>query len=226
MNLKILFLFGKKDKYIIKLHNFFKKLPYKFVFVFSANTNSICKKFFNVKNYYYDYVVCYRSKYILKAKDLKKSKNPPLNFHPGPPEYRGVGCANKAILDRSKFYGVTLHVINEKIDNGPILYSKKFKIKANVTLPSLLEKTYNTLFKIAKQMIPKIFSKRIKIETLIRQNKEIKWSKSIYTSNDLEQFYKINKNISKVNFEKKLRATVIKNYKPYILCFGKKFYLE
>ena len=51
-----------------------------------------------------------------------------INFHPGPPERRGIGCTNYAIYEKSKNYGVTLHEINEKIDSGNILKVKRFKI--------------------------------------------------------------------------------------------------
>ena len=44
-----------------------------------------------------------------------------INFHPGPPEYRGVGCVNYAFFDNVKSYGCTAHRINQKIDNGPII---------------------------------------------------------------------------------------------------------
>ena len=43
---------------------------------------------------------------------------------------------------------------------------------------------------------------------------------------DLEKFYKINKNISKKNLEKKIRATLFKSFRPYILIHGKKFVFD
>ena len=56
---------------------------------------------------------------------------PAINFHPGPPNYRGIGCLNFALLSNEKYYGVTAHIINEKIDNGKILSFKKFRLKKN-----------------------------------------------------------------------------------------------
>ena len=77
----------------------------------------------------YDYIFCFRSFYILKDNILNKVNKAAINFHPGPPEYRGIGCVNYALYENSKFYGCTAHLIDEKVDNGKIIDVKKFNIK-------------------------------------------------------------------------------------------------
>ena len=77
----------------------------------------------------FDYIFCFRSFYILKKKDINKTKIAAINFHPGTPEYRGIGCINFAIYNNEKFYGSTAHLIDEKIDNGKILDVRKFQIR-------------------------------------------------------------------------------------------------
>ena len=42
----------------------------------------------------------------------------------------------------------------------------------------------------------------------------------------LEKFYEINFKISKKNFLKKLKSTVIGKHKPYIVLHGKKFIFQ
>ena len=92
------------------------------------------KKKINNLTINYDYIISYRSKKILKKKFLKKAKIAALNFHPGPPEFRGIGCANFAIMNKSKFYGLTLHLMDEKIDHGKILFCNRFKINYKTNL--------------------------------------------------------------------------------------------
>jgi len=76
----------------------------------------------------YDYLISFlNSKYISKSV-RKKIKINSFNFHPGPPEYPGFGCYNFALLDKVNFYGSTIHIINDKFDNGKILNVNKFKI--------------------------------------------------------------------------------------------------
>ena len=43
------------------------------------------------------------------------------------PEYRGVDV-NYAFFDNVRYYGCTAHRINQKIDNGPIIDDKRFKL--------------------------------------------------------------------------------------------------
>ena len=71
-------------------------------------------------------IFSFRSFYILKKEFLKKCKKVAINFHPGTPDYRGIGCINFA-LNNEKYYGCTAHIINQKIDNGKIWVLKDLK---------------------------------------------------------------------------------------------------
>ena len=79
----------------------------------------------------YDVIICFRSHFLLKEKHLKAAKIAAINFHPGPPKYRGVGCVNSAILNGEKSYGTTAHLINNKIDNGKIIDVYKRSIESS-----------------------------------------------------------------------------------------------
>ena len=76
----------------------------------------------------FDFIFSFRSHYILKKKLLSDVNYGAINFHPGPPEYRGIGCVNYALYDNSKNYGATAHLIDEKIDHGKIINTKMFTI--------------------------------------------------------------------------------------------------
>lgn len=224
MKKKVLFLFGEKNLHTKKLILFLKKKVRLKIDYFTNNQN--CKKNFKVKNSYYDNIFCFRSKYILKQSDIKKSKFPPINFHPGPPEYRGFGCANYALYNNSTNYGVTAHIIDEKIDNGQIISVKRFKVAKNENLETLISKTHHNLFLMSKKLIGYLLIEPQIISKLIKENKEEKWSKIIKKKDDLDKFYEISLNLSKKDLEKKLRATVYKKFKPYIYFHSKKFNLE
>lgn len=225
MKSKVLILFGEKDIYMKKLENLIKKKNVKLTVVYSANKKK-CRKKFEVKEKYYDYIFCFRSKYILKKTDIKKSKNPPINFHPGSPKYRGFGCVNYALYENSKNYGVTSHIITEKIDNGKIIDVKRFAISANDNLETLLNKTYKFLYYQAEKIICKILVNENVLDELIKKNKNEKWSKKIKSKKDLDNFYKIDLNLNKIELRKKIRATKFKNFKPFIIFRDKKFILD
>ena len=97
----------------------------------------------------------------------------------------------------------------------------KFQKKKN--LDEILNQTHKKLFLLTMSFINLIFDNKLNIKNLIKNNNE-KWSKEIKSKSDLDNFYIINKNISKINLQKKLRSTVTKKFKPYMLIHNKKFY--
>ena len=218
--------FGRKNcLYSNKIKNLLKRKSKKFYYIESNLLGEkIDKK--KIKNLNFDFIFCFRSFYILKKDLIEKCKVAPINFHPGPPEYRGPGCVNYALYNNSKFYGCTAHIINEKVDNGKILDIKKFKLKQLDTIESCLIKTYNLMLKQAFYVINALYKNDNNLQKLINKNKKIKWSKKINKLMDLNKFYEIKKNASNKELLKKIRATNTKNFKPYIMLHSKKFELK
>ena len=61
-----------------------------------------------------------------------------LNIHPSLlPKYRGASPIQTAILNGDKKTGITIILMVEKMDEGPVLTSKKYKIETNVTYKEL-----------------------------------------------------------------------------------------
>ena len=87
--------------YSKKIKKLLEKNSKKFYY-FESNKifEKIDKKYLKLN---YDYIFCFRSFYILKNNILKKVNKAAINFHPGPPEYRGTGCVNYALYENSKF---------------------------------------------------------------------------------------------------------------------------
>ena len=167
-----------------------------------------------------------RSYFILKKNELIKVKKAAINFHPGPPEFRGVGCVNNAIYQSSKYYGCTAHIMKPIVDSGPIIGIKRFRIGKKDSVERVLSKTHKNLFFLAKKTIDKLKEKEINLKFLLDRYKNIKWSTKLYKKKDLEKFYEIKKNINKKRFDKILQSTITKQFKPYIIIHKKKFFLE
>ena len=64
------------------------------------------------------------------------------------------------------------------------------------------------------------------LKKLIKKNKHEKWSKKILKKKDLDKFYEINKNLSKQDLKRKIRATNTSDFKPYIFLHKKKFIFD
>ena len=220
----VMFMGRKNCSYSKRIKKLLKNNSKKFYF-FESNKigEKINKKYFKFS---YDYIFCFRSFYILKKNILKKVRKSAINFHPGPPEFRGSGCVNYALYQKSKFYGCTAHIIDRKIDSGKIIDVRKFKINKKDNVSSVLKKTHETMTNQAVFLIRSIRKKQNFIKKQILKNKKINWSKKIKTIKNLDNFYQIDLNIKKKDFLNKIRATNTKKFKPYIKLYGKKFFLE
>ena len=216
--------FGRKDcRFSNDLKKFLKKKTKNLFYIESINPGErINLKKLLEKNY--SYIICFRSFYILKKNLINKAKIAAINFHPGTPNYRGTGCVNYALYNNERYFGSTCHIINERIDNGQIIDVKKFKIEEKDTVTSVLQKTYFSMLKQSKKILSKLFQNKENLTFFVMKNRKLKWSKKIDKLKDLNKFYEIKGNCSKLELEKKIRATNTKLFKPYIYLHKKKFF--
>ena len=63
---------------------------------------------------------------ILSGSFIRKFNKPILNIHPSLlPKYKGLNTHNRAIQNKDKYSGATVHIVNEKLDSGKIIIQKK-----------------------------------------------------------------------------------------------------
>lgn len=160
---------------------------------------------------------------MLNANFIRKAKIAAINFHPGPPQYRGIGCVNFALYNLEKYYGATAHLIEKKVDSGKILDLKLFKIPKNSTISEILKKTYEVQIKQFNKLINKLINENYDLKKF---NQKYRWSSKLYLRKDMEKLYKIDKHINKKELIRRVRATNTKKYKPYIMVHGYKFVLN
>lgn len=155
-----------------------------------------------------DYIISYLFWGKLKSSILNIAKSASINFHPGPlPDYQGLGGYNASILDGIEKYGVTAHIMNEKIDAGNIIKVNKFKIDPTETAFSLEQKSMKYLLELFKE----VFSNNL--EELITNNYPNEIHKGRYIDREeFENMKLINENDSDEIIEKKIRAFW---YPPY-----------
>jgi methionyl-tRNA formyltransferase len=170
----------------------------------------------DIKNNF-DYVLSYLSKKVLKKKFFNKTKKYNINFHPGPKKYPGIGCFNFALYNNEKDYGVTAHLIDEKIDSGKIIKERTFKIDKSYDVKKISDKSYNEMFLLLKEIVKMIIKNRI-IFT------EKKWERKAYTKKDLNKLAKIKNSYSKKKINKIIRCLYMHNKPaPFIIIKGFKF---
>ena len=93
---------------------------------------------------------------ILSGSFVKKLNKTILNIHPSLlPKYKGLNTHNRAIQNKDKYSGATVHIVNDKLDSGKIILQKKVKILTSDSEKSLEKK----VLKIEHQIYPKAIIK-------------------------------------------------------------------
>jgi acetyltransferase-like isoleucine patch superfamily enzyme/folate-dependent phosphoribosylglycinamide formyltransferase PurN len=221
----VVFLGKKDDDYSNRIVSYLKTKNIQLeVILSSVDKDKSVLKILNKKKI--DFIFSFRSKFILSRNIIDSTKYFCINFHPGPPEFRGLECVNNAIFSKSSFYGLTAHIIDEYIDHGPIINVKRFSILANDGVEKILDKTYKKQIVQSKFIINNTLKNPDVIDKFIFKFKKEKWSKKISNKKKLNQLYLLDKDISNKKFSLSLNATLTKNFKPYIIIHKKRFILE
>ena len=96
---------------------------------------------------------------ILSKKFIQNFDGKILNIHPSLlPKYKGLNTHERAITNRDKYSGCTVHFVNSKLDSGEIINQKKVKINKSDTSSSLAKKILVQEHKLYPKAILKIFS--------------------------------------------------------------------
>ena len=96
---------------------------------------------------------------IISKNFIKNFKGKILNIHPSLlPKYKGLNTHHRAIKNKERFSGCTVHYVSSKLDSGKIIYQKKVKIKKNETQKSLAKKILTQEHKLYPKAILKVFN--------------------------------------------------------------------
>ena len=96
---------------------------------------------------------------ILTKKFIKSFKGKIINIHPSLlPKYKGLNTHKRALKNKDKFGGCTVHYVSSKVDSGRVILRKKVKISKMDTENSLKLKVLSAEHKLYPAAINKIKS--------------------------------------------------------------------
>ena len=96
---------------------------------------------------------------ILSKNFIKKFSGIILNIHPSLlPKYKGLNTHKRALNNKEKYSGCTVHFVNSRLDSGKIIIQKRVKILKNDTESSLAKKILAQEHKLYPKAILKIFN--------------------------------------------------------------------
>ena len=82
-----------------------------------------------------------------------------LNIHPSLlPKFKGLNTHERAIRNKEKHSGCTVHFVNSKLDSGKIILQDKVRINKNETPESLAKKILAKEHKLYPKAILKVFN--------------------------------------------------------------------
>ncbi|WP_421781055.1 formyltransferase family protein [Kiloniella litopenaei] len=170
-----------------------------------------------------DYIFSFRCHHILTQRQISKAKIGAINFHPGPPEYRGIGCVNWALFDKANEYGSTAHLISPKIDAGRILDVRRFNVSDEDTVKGVLLKAYEENVRQVHDIVEHIARGRT-VDALADTCRD-QWQGECRTMRELDDLYHISLDIDEELLERIIRATTYNEWAPHITLHGRKFKL-
>ena len=96
---------------------------------------------------------------ILSGNFIKKFKGKILNIHPSLlPKYKGLNTHKRALNNKDKYSGCTVHFVSSRLDSGKVILQKKVKISKNETEASLAKKILAQEHKLYPKAILKVFN--------------------------------------------------------------------
>lgn len=213
--MKICFLTKKEKPYVEQAINYLSKISKKIDIYDGSSTRDFPLEILDKK---YDIVIAYICGWIVPRKVLNNTKKWSINFHPGPPEYPGVGCFNFALYDLVKEYGSTANIMEPKVDTGRIIAVNRFPVDQTETVESLATKTYESIFELFKEVIDEIFFNK----KLPSCNET--WKRKPFRRSELEKLSQIDLDMDEDEVNKIIRSTYYKGRpSPFIKIYNKKF---
>jgi phosphoribosylglycinamide formyltransferase-1 len=96
---------------------------------------------------------------ILSKSFIENFKGKILNIHPSLlPKYRGLNTHERAIRNKDKYSGCTVHFVNSRLDSGKIINQKKVRIKKLDTPKTLAKKVLIQEHKLYPAAIIKVLN--------------------------------------------------------------------
>lgn len=100
-----------------------------------------------------DYLFSFCCPLIVPQYLLNSVRCDSVNFHPSLPEYPGVKGAYRACWDKKSEFGVTAHLMEEKVDTGDILKVNRFPIENNNDPESLTLESFDHCINLYKEVV-------------------------------------------------------------------------
>lgn len=157
---------------------------------------------------------------ILRKKLLDAVRIAAINFHTAPPRWPGRGSCSFALMEGDTEFGVTAHLMEEKVDAGAILTEHRFPIVSGETVATLHAKAIAAIPVLAEKTL-----KDLEAHDGKPTPSGAVWERDALTMNDMMNAMEILEKDSPEVVQRKIRAFAHPTKPgPYIVRAGQRFW--
>lgn len=157
---------------------------------------------------------------ILPKHLLASVHGPAINFHPAPPEWPGIGSPSLALYHEERVFGVTAHLMAEKVDAGDILKVMRFAISERDSCENLFARALDYTLILFYEVAADVAAGRVPApcgET---------WKRTALTRRQFEKWMTVGVNDDPEEIRRKIRAVRHSKFPgPFIEHAGYRFEL-
>lgn len=154
----------------------------------------------------YDFIFSYLCPWVIPADVLSSARRASINFHPGPPEYPGIGCTNFALYDEASEYGATCHHMRPEVDSGTIIRVLRFPVHSTDSVLTVTQRCYTCISILFYDLVDTI----LRGGDLPVSNET--WTRKAYRRSDFNELLKLTHDMSEDEIRRRIRATTFPGY--------------
>lgn len=146
-------------------------------------------------------LVCFCTGVIVPAAVLHRLSGPSYNFHPGPPEYRGIYPAVFAINDEARQFGATAHELSGTVDDGIIVGVDRIDMPENIDRLNLEALSRQLVTRLFVRLAPQLIGSEAPLSAIGE-----KWSGQIWSRRDFGDLCLLGEDATAEEFGRRYRA--------------------
>ena len=138
--------------------NYAKKYKIPFMLINTKIRNYEFKILKELKKFQIEFICLAGYMKIISNKIVSKFEKKIINIHPSLlPKFKGLNTFKRALKNKEKKTGCTVHYVNKKLDDGGIILKKMFYLKLKDDEVTLKQKTQKLEYRAYPEAIVKIF---------------------------------------------------------------------
>jgi hypothetical protein len=154
-------------------------------------------------------IISYLSRWVVPKAALERAELA-INFHPGTPDYPGIGCINFALYEDAPLYGATCHHMQPKVDTGAIIAVRRFDVFPSDSVATLLARTYD--FQLT--LFYDVMSHYIRKGSVPASDET--WTRKAFTRKEFNALFTIDPSMPAEEVRRRVRACSFNQFQPHV----------